>query len=203
MGENPSHFKGAMRPVESVSWCRVLQFCNKLSVLKGLEPCYELPLPFEEDKAWILGVRWRKDANGYRLPTEAEWEYCARAGQNTIYAGSDDRNEVGWYKNNSDEKTHIVGEKKANGFGLYDMSGNVWEWVWDTSTKVQDYSPEKPNRYPSASRLDPIVDSLDESRVLRGGAWIDYSMFARVSFHCSIFGTCSSNNSGFRVVRST
>lgn len=143
MGKNPSHFKGLKRPVEKVSWCDAILFCNKLSELEGLESCYEIPSALEkaciaqseslDDTVDELSqqVQWQMNKKGYRLPTEAEWEYCARAGQNTIYSGSDQLDEVAWHKENSRGKTHPVGEKKANGFGLYDMTGNVWEWIFD------------------------------------------------------------------------
>ena len=122
MGSNPSifDFKGANRPVENVSWFDVVEFCNKLSELEGLTSAYAI-------NGEEVTCDW--SANGYRLPTEAEWEYAARANQDFEYAGSDNVDEVAW----DDDllETHPVGQKKPNGFGLYDMSGNVSEWVWD------------------------------------------------------------------------
>ncbi len=140
MGENPSYFKDdpddgeiqEKRPVECVTWYEACDFCNKLSELLGLTPCY--------DKSYICNY----NANGYRLPTESEWEMAARGGVaggwDNIYAGSNKIKEVAWYRGNSDEKTHEVGKKNPNSLGLYDMSGNVWEWCdsrWEPSSSYR------------------------------------------------------------------
>lgn len=127
MGNNPSYFKGADNPVERVSWDDAVGFCDKLAQLTGLP---------------------------VRLPSEEEWEYAAKGGQNFEYAGSNDIGEVAWYEGNSEGRTHPVGQKKANKYGLYDMSGNVFEW---TSTEE------------------------GSDRVLRGGSWFDDSADARVA----------------------
>ncbi|MAA77699.1 MAG: hypothetical protein CL916_00445 [Deltaproteobacteria bacterium] len=191
MGENPSYFKGSTRPVEKVSWCDAVLFCNKLSEMEGLEPVYVLPEPFENDYDWSMKVKWNHDANGYRLPTEAEWEYCARGGENTIYSGSNNIDEVAWYPDNSDSKTHPVGQKKANGFGLYDMSGNVWEWVWD-SWKREYESPT----------INPIyVDTSSPDRVLRGGSWGSNAGDARVSGRSGSDASFRYRDRGFRFLR--
>jgi sulfatase modifying factor 1 len=138
-----------------------LIFANMFSQTLGLEKVYEIP------KELTLGslqsddlahkVKINKMANGYRLPMAAEWGYAAKGGKNYKYAGSNDLNEVGWYNGNSGAKTHCVGKKKPNDYGLYDMSGNVWEWCFDKS----------PN---DLSR-----------RVRRGGSWSGDSGYCEVS----------------------
>ena len=201
MGENPSEFTDATRPVENVSWCDAVLFCNKLSELEGLEPCYELPEPFENDEEWSKKVRWKKDANGYRLPTEAEWEYCARAGQKVQYSGSDDMDEVAWHEDNSGRKTHPVGQKKANGFGLYDMSGNVYEWGWDTVIGNDEAHFSGESAYTSKSCVDPMVEKESPKRIVRGGSWSDFAWFARVSCRFGSVASLRSSDRGFRFNR--
>ena len=139
MYENPSEFKGENKPVERVSWYDAIYFCNKLSEKIGLEPVYSVK-GLTDVKKWYYIPNHGEDlrgeitqnlkANGFRLPTFDEWQYAARGGQNYRYAGSDNLDKVGWYEGNSKKTTHPVAQKKANGYGLYDMSGNVCEWVW-------------------------------------------------------------------------
>ena len=160
MGTNPSYFKGEQRPVESVSWYDAVKFCNKLSEKDGFDPVYT-----------INGTQVTCDftKNGYRLPTEAEWEYAARGGrksENYDYAGSNDPEEAGWlYADRSD--TSPVGIKKPNELGLYDMTGNVYEWCWDRfDFNYYKISPEK----------NPTGPAQGEKRALRGGGYRSLSV---------------------------
>ena len=201
MWSNPSTFTGANRPVECVSWFDVVDFCNKLSELEGLEPAYTI-------NGRDVTCNW--SAKGYRLPTEAEWEYSARGGQYHKYAGSDNVDEVAWYDDNSRSETHPVGQKKPNGFGLYDMSGNVLEWVWDwygaysteTSTSVSvDFLKSTENNLDSVE--NPTGNPTGSYRVVRGGGWIYYPSYARSSYRETFGPPGQLNNLGFRICRFT
>lgn len=186
IGTNSSKFWGDYLPVESVSWTDAIQFCNSRSELEGLKPCYT-----------ISGNQVTCDfnANGYRLPTEAEWEYAARGGKNSgnyKYSGSIDSKEVAWFYNNSNNITHPVGTKKANEIGIYDMSGNVWEFCWDFySDTYYSLSPLK----------DPLGPSQGESRSLRGGSWTDDMVFNKVYYRSYYSQRQRGTNVGFRIVR--
>ena len=151
---SPSHFKGPDLPVEMIGWDKAALYCNARSRKEGLEPCYD-----EETGECNF------EADGYRLPTEAEWEYACRAGSDTAYCfGADDRllKQYAWYAENSGKKTHAVGQKKPNAWGLFDMYGNVAEWCNDY------YDP----KYYSRSPVDnPRGPKDGEQYVLRGGAW--------------------------------
>ena len=183
MGNNPSRFAGPQCPVEQVSWYDAVRFCNQLSHIEGLTPAYRVR---------AHRVVWDRDADGYRLPTEAEWEVAARAGADHAYAGSDDPDEVGWTSENGGDQTHEVGTLSPNALGLYDMTGNVWEWVWD------GYAP-----YPSGPVTDPTGDERSTTRVCRSGSWHLNHVFARVSARMATPPQTRDNPSlGFRVARS-
>lgn len=138
MGENPSEFKGKDNPVENVSFIDAIYFCNKLSMMYGFECAYAFDnepdinewnyTPNKGEKPYYKAFQCNKDANGFRLPTPEEWRYAAKGGQDFKYAGSDNIDEVGWTSSNSKNTTHPVATKKVNGYGLYDMQGNVSEW---------------------------------------------------------------------------
>ena len=156
MGENPSEFKGKDNPVENVSFFDAIYFCNKLSMMYGFECAYALDneidinewnyTPNKGEKPYYKAFQCNEDANGFRLPTPEEWRYAEKGGQDFKYAGSDNINEVGWYGNNSKNTTHPVATKKANGYGLYDMQGNVSEWCVDykgVAVKGVDWTAEQ------------------------------------------------------------
>jgi len=158
MGDNPSRFGGCGDdcPVEKVSWFDAVQFCNRLSEREGLALAYKIS--GEE-------VNWNRGANGYRLPTEAEWEYACRAETTTRFNLGDSESDLkraGWYYGNSGRKTHPVGEKKPNGWGFFDMHGNVWEWCWSWY-----------GDYPSGAVTDSAGPDSGKHRVLRGGSWFN------------------------------
>ncbi|WP_300353308.1 SUMF1/EgtB/PvdO family nonheme iron enzyme [Fluviicola sp.] len=140
--EDPSTIKGNKLPVETITWKEAVTFCNRLSVNAGLNPCYQIP---DEDE----NITFHNTANGFRLPTEAEWEYACKAGTSGIRYG--ELNAIAWYKENSGNTTHNVGQKEPNTWGLYDMLGNVWEWCSD----IYD---------------ETVYGSY---RLFRGGGWCD------------------------------
>lgn len=181
-GRNPAYFHNRpdweRLPVESVSWYDAVQYCNAISQIEGLIPCYSdvVPPRFGEASPGCLG---------YRLPTEAEWEYAARSGNRMIFADSNLHDEVAWSSENSDAQTHPVKTKKPTRWGLYDMSGNVWEWVEDWY-----------NRYNQGRHLEKT------SRVLRGGCWSNDRQRIRVAFRGEALPSEHTLGYGFRLARS-
>ncbi|MDR0501733.1 MAG: SUMF1/EgtB/PvdO family nonheme iron enzyme [Treponema sp.] len=163
MGVNPSNFKGDNLPVERVSWFDAVEYCNKRSRREGLTPAYTITgrTPTTEYPITFATVTWNRNADGYRLPTEAEWEYSCRAGTTTAYnTGSSISGNTGWYKANSGSSTKPVGQKPANAWGLHDMHGNVWEWCWDWY-----------EAYPNTAQTDPTGAVSGVNRLMRGGSW--------------------------------
>ena len=170
--KNPSTFRGHRLPVETVSWMDAIVFCNELSELSGKHPCYAID---QETKKVTLDP----SANGFRLPTEAEWQYACQAGTKQIRYN--DLELIGWYKENSKNRTHDVGLKKPNAWGLYDMLGNVWEWCSD----IYD---------------ETVYGSY---RVFRGGGWCDVerSVMATTRRRSHPF-SFRIDDLGFRIARS-
>lgn len=166
-GENPSNYKGDKRPVETISWTETQEFIKKLN---------------------------EKTGKNFRLPIEAEWEYAARGGNQSkgfMYAGSNNIDEVAWYSENSGSETHEVGLKKPNELGIYDMSGNVWEWC-------EDYWDEK--FYEKSAGAKNPMNNIGSTRVRRGGSWVSYAVYSRVANRDNGYPSASTYRLGFRLV---
>ncbi|MDR2897673.1 MAG: formylglycine-generating enzyme family protein [Spirochaetaceae bacterium] len=210
MGSNPSHFQVESRgytagevqenrPVESVSWYDAIVFCNTLSMMEGLTPAYSKggetdpgkwgAVPKKSDNEWNA-ITCDFDASGYRLPTEAEWEYACRAGTDKMYNTEDAINTIDWYRDNSNQMTHEVGLKTANAYGVCDMYGNVSEWCWDWFGELQGETQTNPTGSPTGA-----------GRIFRGGDWFtvaEYLRSADRNFNSAFF---KDGDTGFRVVR--
>ncbi|HEY0167128.1 MAG TPA: SUMF1/EgtB/PvdO family nonheme iron enzyme [Jatrophihabitans sp.] len=170
-GSRPGSAQADQLPVETVSWFNAIRFCNALSEREGLVPAYDV-------RAQDGHVEWDAEADGFRLPTEPEWEHACRAG--TTGARYGELDDIAWHRANSHGRAHDVGGKQPNAWGLYDMLGNVWEWCWDT------YDPEVYGDY----------------RVLRGGGWFDEHWSCRASVRRRSHPTFQIDDVGFRVARS-
>ncbi|MFE3323450.1 formylglycine-generating enzyme family protein [Streptomyces sp. NPDC059176] len=171
-GQHPSSARGDRLPVEGVSWWDAVRFCNALSHSEGLSPVY---LVHGDDAA----LEWDAAADGYRLPTEAEWEHACRAGTGGPRYG--DLDEIAWYRGNSGEQIHEVGGKRPNAWGFHDTLGTVWEWCWDV------YDPEAYGSY----------------RVLRGGGWFDEHWSCRASVRRRSHPTFRVDDVGLRIASSS
>jgi formylglycine-generating enzyme required for sulfatase activity len=204
MGVNPSYFAGnPNRPVEWVSWYNAIEYCNRRSMQEGYMPCYSYSTYGTDPSNWPSGwntiaanhtnVSCNWTANGYRLPTEMEWVFAAKGGnqsQGYTYSGSNTIDNVAWYSSNSGSRTWDVGSLASNELGIYDMSGNIWEWCWDIY-----------GNYPSGAQTDPHGATSGSDRVRRGGSWYGGAYNCTDSWRSNLNATYIQYNIGFRCVR--
>jgi formylglycine-generating enzyme required for sulfatase activity len=194
MRTNPSTFKGPNLPVENVSWFDAVEYCNKRSGKEGLTPAYTISGAGGR-------VTWNRNANGYRLPTEAEWEYACRAGTTGPFSTGDNittdqANYDGNYPYNNNargtyrDRTTPAGSFDPNPWGLYDMHGNVWEWCWDWY-----------GGYPGGAQTNPAGAASGSARIIRGGGWNYDASYARSAFRNYDIPYHRFINTGFRLVR--
>jgi len=204
VGNNPSNFSacGTDCPVETVNWYEALAFANAVSLAEGLAECYSLSgcsntlgNDLECSTVTVTSASGSVyDCAGYRLATEAEWEYAARAGTDLLYSGSDVVGDVAWYGNNSGSTTHPVATKAPNAWGLFDLSGNVWEWTWDWYGS---------SYYGSSPGTDPLGPTTGSDRVVRGGSWNNSAPFVRVADRVVDDPGTRNISIGFRLSRSS